>query len=274
MQPKRHGKGKISGMEMTVLGCSGSGPGPHSPSSAYLVRAGDHRLVLDLGNGTLGALQRYLDPFELDALLLSHLHPDHCADVASLVVYRRYHPKPPYRATERRLPVYGPAETADRLAAQYATCAWERANEDLRDVLDFRPVDDSTVTEVAGCAMRTRRMVHPCESFATRLEFGGRSLVYSGDTAACDSLVELARGADVLLCEATWPHDGVNGVAPPGGIHLSGREAGEHAAAAGVGRLLLTHVAVWFDPSVILAEAKETFDGPVELVTAGAHYHI
>lgn len=264
----------MSAMEITVLGCSGSGPGPNSPSSGYLVRAGGHALVLDLGNGSLGALHRHLDPFQLDALLVSHLHPDHCADIASLVVYRRYHPQPPYSATERRLPVYGPVETPDRLAAAYATCAHERAAEDLRDVLDFRVIEDGTATTVCGVAVSTRRVVHPCESYATRLELDGRSLVYSGDTGASEALVELATGADVLLCEATWPSTGPGGIAQPPGVHLSGREAGEHAASAGVGRLLLTHVAVWYDPDEVLAEAKEAFDGPVELVTPGGRYTV
>jgi len=257
-----------------VLGCSGSGPGPHSPSSGYLVRAGGRALVCDLGNGTLGALHRYVDPFDLDALLLSHLHPDHCADVASLVVYRRYHPAPPYPPAGRRLPVYGPEEVADRLTAQYGASAAERHGEDLTDVLDFRVVADGTDIEVAGCRVLTRRTVHPCESYATRIEHGGRSLVYSGDTGACESLIELARGADVLLCEATWPRLGPHGEAQPEGIHLSGQEAGEHAAAAGVGRLLLTHIPVWYDSAVLLAEAKSAYDGPVELVSAGASYQI
>jgi ribonuclease BN (tRNA processing enzyme) len=263
----------MSAMELTVLGCSGSGPGPDSPSSGYLVRVGDRALALDLGNGTLGALQRYVNPFELDALVLSHLHPDHCADVASLVVYRRYHPAPPYPAAGRRLSVYGPAETADRLGALYAASAVERAGEDLSDVFEFRPLAplaQGPPIELAGGAMSACRTVHPCETYAVRLDHNGRSLAYSGDTGACDALVELARCADVLLCEATWPHTSPR----PPGVHLSGREAGEHAAAAGVGRLLLTHVQVWFDAAVLLAEAKSVFDGPVELVTAGATYRV
>jgi ribonuclease BN (tRNA processing enzyme) len=264
----------MAAMELTVLGCSGSGPGPESPSSGYLVRVGNGTLVLDLGNGTLGPLHRQLNLFDLDALLLSHLHQDHCADVASLVVYRRYHPMPPYPPTERRLPVYGPKETADRLRAQYGASAEERADADVRDVLDIRVIEDRMDMEIAGCMVQVRQTVHPCDSYAMRLEHGGRSLVYSGDTAACPALIELAAGADVLLCEATWPHVGPNGETPPEGVHLSGREAGEHAAAAGVKRLLLTHVAVWHDPSLLLAEAKEAFDGPVELVTAGARYQI
>jgi len=261
-------------MELTVLGCSGSGPGPQSPSSGYLVRTGGGSLVMDLGNGTLGALHRYLDPFDLDALLLSHLHPDHCADVASLVVYRRYHPAPPYPPAGQRLPVYGPVEAADRLAAQYGASAAERGDEDLTDVLEFQVITDETDTEVAGCRVRTRRTVHPCESYAIRVEYGGRSLAYSGDTGACESLVELSRDVDVLLCEATWPQVGPHGEAQPEGVHLSGREAGEHAAAAGVGRLLLTHIPMWYDAAVLLAEAKSAFDGPVELVSAGASYDV
>jgi ribonuclease BN (tRNA processing enzyme) len=84
----------------------------------------------------------------------------------------------------------------------------------------------------------------------------------------------VAQGADVLLCEATWPHRGPDGEAPPVGVHLSGREAGEHAAAAGVGKLLLTHIPVWYDPAELLAEAKSAYDGPVELVTAGGVYPV
>jgi ribonuclease BN (tRNA processing enzyme) len=202
------------------------------------------------------------------------LHPDHCSDVASLVVYRRYHPAPPYPPAGQRLPVYAPGEAAERLTAQYAASMAERHREDLSDVLDFRVITDQTDTEVAGLRVCTRRTVHPCESYATRVEHGGRSLVYSGDTGACAALVELAAGADVLLCEATWPQVGPHGEAQPEGVHLSGREAGEHASAAGVGRLLLTHVPVWYDAAVLLAEAKSAFDGPVELVTAGATYQI
>jgi ribonuclease BN (tRNA processing enzyme) len=261
-------------MRLIVLGCSGSGPGPASPASGYLVEAGDARLVLDLGNGTLGALQRHLDPWELDAVLFSHLHPDHCADFASLVVHRRYHPRPPFDPATRPLPVHAPAEAPDRFAAAYAASAAERAVTDLRDVFTFHPLSDGAGSAVAGVALRARSVDHPCEAYALRLEHGGRSLVYSGDTGPCDGLVELAQGADVLLCEATWPHVTEWWSQPPPGVHLSGRQAGEHAAAAGVGRLLLTHVPAWFDGDQLLAEAKAAFGGSVELVAPDAAYAI
>lgn len=256
-----------------MLGCSGSGPGPTSPASGYLVQAGDAHLAMDMGAGTFGPLQRHVDPWGLDAVLFSHLHPDHCSDFSALVVNRRYHPRPAFDPTARPLSVYAPAEAPGRVAAAYAPSAQERAETDLTDVFTFHPVTDGFVAEVAGTTLRAGRVDHPCDAYALRLEHGGRSLAYSGDTGPCDGLVEVARGVDVLLCEASWPHTGIWD-APPPGVHLSGREAGEHATAAGVGRLLLTHVPTWFDGAQLLAEAKEAFDGPVELVEPGGAYEI
>ncbi|MGH3796626.1 MAG: MBL fold metallo-hydrolase [Pseudonocardiaceae bacterium] len=252
-------------MLLTVLGCSGSVPGPESPASGYLVRAGDTAVVLDLGNGSLGALLRYVDPFELDAVILSHLHPDHCADVSALTVYRRHHPE---RATGRPLALHGPSESADRLVAALATSAAERAATDLSDVYDIRRF--GAPIRIGALRMSVARVDHPCEAYAIRVSQDGRTLVYSGDTGPCRSLVDLASGADVLLAEASWPDRADN----PRGMHLSGRDAGEAAAAAGVGRLLITHVPPWTDPEQLFAEAKDVFDGPIELVRAGADYQI
>ena len=261
-------------MRLTVLGCSGSGPGPTSPASGYLVQAGDARLTLDLGNGTFGALQRHLDPWALAGAVFSHLHADHCSDFASLAVHRRYHPRPAFDPTTRPLPVLAPREAPTRFAAAYATSEAERTETDLTDIFSFRPLTDGGCIEVAGVTVRTGAVDHPCEAYAVRVEHDGRSLVYSGDTGPCAGLVETARGADVLLCEATWPHVTEWWDEPPRGVHLSGRQAGEHAAAAGVGRLLITHVPAWFDAQALLAEAKEAFGGPAELVEPDAAYDV
>jgi ribonuclease BN (tRNA processing enzyme) len=258
-------------VRLTVLGCSGSGPGPASPASGYLVTAGSTRLLLDLGNGAFGALQRHLDPWALDAVALSHLHADHCADIANLVVHHRYHPFPPRDVGP--LPLFAPDDAPDRLAAAYATSARERASTDLSDVLACRPVVDGG--RIGDVTLRAVPVEHPCPAYALRVEHEGVSLAYSGDTGPCRGLVELARGADALLCEASWPHVMPGRwTEPPPGVHLSGRQAGEHAAAAGVGRLLLTHVPVWCDPAALLAEARQAFDGPVELVAPDASYEI
>lgn len=261
-------------MRLTVLGCSGSVAAPGVPASGYLVEHGDTSIVLDLGNGAFAELLRHVDPLTLDAVALSHLHPDHVADVSSLQVHLKYHPSR-FRATRAgeplpRLPVYGPTETASRLAAQYAPSAAELAATDVSDVLDVRPYPSCAPAVVGSITLRAAEVLHLCESYATRLDADGRSLVYTGDTAWCDELVAIATGADVLLCEATWVDD----PRLPPGVHLSGREAGELAAAAGVGTLVLTHLAPWTDRAAVLAEARAAFDGVIEVATPGAVHAI
>lgn len=254
-------------MRLTVLGCCGSGPGPDSPASGYLVQEDGFALGLDLGNGAFGAMQRHLDPFQLGALALSHLHPDHCADVSALVVYVRYHPdskpgRPP-------IPLFGPAESAARLAAAYAPSLAELAEADLSDVLEFRRLGPSTV-HIGPLRLTAAPAAHPCEAYSLRVEGEGGTLVYTGDSGPCEPLDELAAGADLLLAEATWTHD----ESRPPDLHLSGVQAGELATRAGVGRLLLTHVAPWTKPAEVLEEARQSFDGPVEVVTADSVYDV
>jgi ribonuclease BN (tRNA processing enzyme) len=253
---------------LTVLGCSGSLPSPSSPSSGYLIDAGDARLILDLGNGTLGQLLHQVDPFSVDALLLSHLHPDHCADVSALTVLRRFHPDAPVDPGAARLPIYAPAEAPSRLAAAFAPDAAQLAETDFSDVYDFRAWP--AAPEINGVDVGVARVVHPCEAYGLRLEHEGRTLVYTGDSAVCPALTELSEGADVLLAEASWTHTDDR----PPGLHLSCREAGELAKAARVGRLILTHVLPWTDPADVLAEAKAAFGGDVVLAEVGARYAV
>src|SRR4051812_50012283 len=104
-------------MKLTVVGCSGSGPGPTSAASCYLVEQDGFRLVLDLGNGAFGALQGLADPDTIDAVFLSHLHADHCLDVAPYVVWHRYSG----RAAAGRVPLYAPVAAGRGRAAPHQT---------------------------------------------------------------------------------------------------------------------------------------------------------
>jgi ribonuclease BN (tRNA processing enzyme) len=246
-------------VRLTIVGCSGSGPGPTSPASCYLVEHDGFRVLLDLGNGSFGTLQGVADPATIDALYLSHLHADHCLDVAPFIVWHRYSG----RSDGRPVPLYAPAGAHRRLAAAYYGDAAP-----LEDVFDFGVLTGEPFT-LGPFAVSTARTAHPVECHAVRLTAGGRSLVYTGDTGACDAVVQLARDADVLLAEAAHPD--VPDVPP--GLHLTGREAGEHAAAAGVGRLLVTHVPPWGDPAARLAEARAVFPAS-ELVEPLATYDI
>jgi ribonuclease BN (tRNA processing enzyme) len=246
-------------VRLTVVGCSGSAPGPKSPASCYLVEHDAFRLLLDLGNGAFGALQGVADPDSVDAVFLSHLHADHCLDIAPFVVWHRYSG----RATRSTVPLYAPVAAERRLALAY-----DADGEGVTDVFDFVPVGPGSFP-LGPFEVTLVRTAHPIECYAIRLDVGGRSLVYTGDTGPCEPVVELARGADVLLAEAAHPP----GPDLPAGLHLTGREAGEHAAAAGVGRLLLTHIPAWVDEIGQLFAASAVFS-ETELARPGATYDI
>ncbi|MDQ3454220.1 MAG: MBL fold metallo-hydrolase [Actinomycetota bacterium] len=248
-------------MKLTVVGCSGSGPGPDSPASCYLVEHDGFRLVLDLGNGALGPLRRYADPRTVDALVLSHLHSDHCLDTCALLVLHRFHPGP--RPVPIRL--LGPPGTTERILA-----AGDPGGRDLSDVFTVAELSAGT-RRLGPFELTWARTNHPIETYAVRLTAAGRSLTYSADTGDCPALVELARGSDLLLCEASFQEPGPRQPANPPDLHLSGRGAAEHAAAAGVGGLLLTHIPLWQDSARTLAEAAEILDR-CELVRSGSTY--
>ncbi|MGC7099136.1 MBL fold metallo-hydrolase [Amycolatopsis lurida] len=255
-------------MRLTILGCSGSIPGPNRAASGYLLEADGFVLGLELGNGTLAQLQASRDPFELDALLLSHLHPDHCADVSALTVLRRYHPEPPYDRRPAKLPLFGPADTAARLANAYAPNLDELAETDLSDVYDFRELTPGSL-RVGPFEVEVAEVDHPTTAYGLRVRHGDRTLAYTGDTGPCAALAELAADVDVLLSEASWTD------APdrPPGVHLSGKQAGVLARESRARRLLLTHVAPWADRDAVLAEARLEFR-EAELVEQGAVYEV
>ena len=254
-------------MRLTVVGCSGSFPGPDSAASCYLVEAphdgGTFRLVLDLGSGALGVLQRYTDLFAVDAVLLSHLHADHCLDLCPYYVVRKYFPDgqqhPP-------LPVYGPVGTAERVARAYTLAGAPG----MRGEFHFRELAGERPLQLGPFAVTVAQVRHPVTTYAIRLDCGGSRLVYSGDTGPCQALVELASSADLLLCEASFLENGEN----PPDLHMTGREAAEHATRAGAGRLVLTHIPPWNDPQRVRAEAAQAYDGPLELAAPGATYEI
>ncbi len=234
-----------------MIGCSGSLAGPDSPASSYLVSADGFHLVLDLGSGALGTLQRHLKITEIGAVGLSHLHADHCLDLCGLYVAVKYAPSGPL---PHRIPVFGPADTPGRMARAY-DLPEEPGMSGEMDFIEWKPEQ-----QIGPFTVRTTRVAHPVPAYAMRVEYDGRALVYSGDTGPTDALVDLARGADVLLCEAALREDEPD--VPPD-LHLTGSQAGEVAARAEVGRLIVTHVPPWYDREAQAAAARTTFSGEV-----------
>jgi len=251
-------------VRLTVVGCSGSVPAPNGPASCYLLQAPHagrtFSLVLDLGSGAFGPLQGHLSALEIDAVALTHLHADHCLDMTALYVARKYGPGGPAPV----IPVHGPVGTGERMARAYDLPADPGMSAEF-EFLDWQP---GVTIPIGPFLVRAEQVVHPVDTFALRVEHDGRSVVYSGDTGPSDALVQLAHGADLLVCEASF----LEGRPNPPDLHLTGREAGEHASKAGVGRLLVTHVPPWIDPEAVMAEARSTFDGSLELAASGASY--
>lgn len=248
-------------MRLTVLGCAGSFPGPESACSAYLIEADGFRLLVDFGSGSLSALQRYADLTAIDAILLTHLHCDHILDAVTYIVVRRYAPDGPYPP----LPVYAPSGAPDRIANAYS-----QHEGGVDDVYTFYGLQPGSFP-IGPFTVTVDRVNHPVETYGVRLEHGGRTLCYSSDTAPCEALLRLAHGADLFLCEASY----LDGVDNPPDLHLTGREAGEIATKAEVGRLLLTHlVTAWGSEAMTLDAASGAFAGPVEVVRPGARYEL
>ncbi|WP_258933374.1 MBL fold metallo-hydrolase [Nesterenkonia pannonica] len=261
-------------MELTIIGCSGSFPGPESPASCYLLTA-EHagrtwRLLLDLGNGALGALQRHIRLDEIDAVAFSHLHPDHFSDICGLHVAAKWHPG---GSGPGLIPIFGPEETARRAAEVYGI----DPDPGMSEEFDFRHWADGQPHTVGPFTITPYAVWHPTpEAYALRVqavdESGEvRTLTYSGDTDACEGLTEAARGADIFLCEAAY-QDGRDEELR--GIHLTGARVNSTAADAEAKRLFLTHIPVWTDPDKVFEAAAAHYSGETAVVAPGASYRI
>lgn len=270
-------------MRLTVVGCAGSFPGPDSAASAYLVQAEDGEgrtwsVLLDLGNGAMGPLQRLCDPAELDAVGLSHLHPDHMADVSSLYVYLKYRPAghpavhAPRESVPRRhrpLSVHGPFGTVSRLAQAYGLAP----GESMSDQLAVHAWQPGRAVQVGPMTLTPVAVEHPVPAYGVRVEGpaegdpGRRvTLAYTGDTDTCDGLDRLAADVDVLLAEAAFVEGRDDAVR---GIHLTGRRAGLVATDGRVGRLVLTHIPAWNPAGAAMREASEVYSGPIQVAVPG-----
>jgi ribonuclease BN (tRNA processing enzyme) len=208
-----------------------------------------------MGNGSLGALAKYADIYSIDAVIVSHLHVDHFIDLCSYYVALKYKPDGPTRP----LAVWGPSDTGRRLVTAYGLKGTETVSSEF-EIRDLEPE-----FSVGPFTIKTTRVVHPVEAYGLRVEAGGATLAYSGDTGPTDRLLEVGRDADLALFEASFLDSEKN----PKDLHMSSREAADHAARAGAQRLLLTHLVPWNDPAETLEQAKGHFPGEISLAHPG-----
>lgn len=239
-------------MNVTVLGCCGSYPGAGGACSGYLVDDGGTRLWLDAGSGTMANLQTHVSLEEVDALVLSHEHPDHWQDLEGLVIALAH------VVGRAGFPVYAPAGL--RMRTYHPSEPW----------LAWHEVTDGDRVEVGGVRLTFSRTDHGPETLAVRVDgAAGASVAYSADTGPGWSLEALGPGLDLALCEATVP------VSVEGRLqHLSARQAGASARAAGAGRLVLTHLWPTLDREDARAVGAEAFGADVEVASTGARYSV
>jgi ribonuclease BN (tRNA processing enzyme) len=243
-------------VELTVLGSSGTWPPAGGATCGYLLSHDGVHIWLDAGTGTFANLQQHIQINDIAAIVITHGHPDHFVDVVP-AFYARYYGG----LGESGLPFYAPEGFTNVLSLL--------VSEDGRDVMGeayaFSTLRGGDSVQVGPFDVRAFEMRHVgVEALGYRIEAGGAVFAYTGDTGPSDTVVEMARDADVLMAEASY-QDSSN-LLP---FHLSARQAAEHAKAAGVGRLLLTHILPTLDPAVSLAEARSAFDGPVEIAEQG-----
>lgn len=246
-----------------ILDVVGAGPAftdrPGATGAAYLVRAAETAVLLDLGQGSFPRLAGLMDPAMLDAVVVSHLHPDHFVDLVSLRHYLRWGPSHP-----RRVRVLGPAGLADRLDALHAEPGFSAAALDIEALLPGS-------TAIGSLDLQSARVTHDRESYGFRVAArNGPGLVYSGDCGRAGDLEALIRPGDDLLCEVSFGP----GPVPRGAAHLDGPSVGQLASRAKVARVLLTHLLMRFDTSETIASVRGSFGGPVELVEPGDQFEI
>jgi ribonuclease BN (tRNA processing enzyme) len=277
-------------MQLTVLGCRSGMPADGQPSSGYLVDTGPTALLLDCGPGIATALSAVCAPAALGAVVISHLHSDHCYDLLPLGKsllhdrahrLRAQHPDlDPIEALNRidgsepGVPLYVPEggrAVLDRLAALFPVTTaplLDRAFEIAFDVREYRPRED---VELAGCTLSLHPLRHAAANCGVRVATGSATLAYTGDTGLTDGLDPLARDVDLLLAEATLDRTDPG---PHG--HLSAADAGVVAARNGVGELVLTHFPS-ADPDLLAARraaAAAEFDGPVRIAAPGRRFAV
>jgi ribonuclease BN (tRNA processing enzyme) len=238
-------------LSLTVLGCGGTYAGPGNACSGYLLRTDEVTVLLDLGPGTLANAQRHIDLHDVDAIVLSHEHPDHWLDLpVARNVYK-------YVFEQPGLPVYLTAGTKE-LALPF--CADE--------TFDWHVISDEDEVAIGDLGLDFTRTDHPVETLAVRARCDGASIVYSADTGEGWSPTAFGSPPDVAVLEATWFE------APAPHLHLTAHQAGERGAECEAGRLVITHFLPGTDAEDQRHAAQEAYGGPVELAEVGATFSV
>lgn len=248
-------------LKLTVLGTAASYPRAGMACSGYLLADGPEQLLVDLGAGSLTNLREGVDPGDLDAVLLSHLHPDHYSDIFTLSIYLEF-----FSGRSTRMPLYAPPGS-DTTLGKYP---W-RSPKGFEGVFDFVPWVHNEVKQIGSFLVRAVETNHAEPTFALDVKSAsGSRMTYTSDTGPSSAVQELANGTGLLLAEASWPET------PSGASvgHMTAEEAGTMAAAAGAGQLVLTHFLPSVDNDKAVAMSGRQFRGPISIAEIGRTYEV
>lgn len=247
-------------LALTVLGSSGSYCGPGRVCSSYLVESATTRVLVDVGNGSTANLQRHHTYADLDAVVVSHRHVDHCIDLVG--AFHRLHHDP---EAPDHLPLHAAAGVVDTVVGAMGSDNGAA----FAQVFTPNEVRGGDTVEIGDLRIDFATSRHPVPTVSMRISDGEQAIAYSADSGGGEQLEAIAADADLFLCEATWQGDAAS---YPADLHLTAEDAGALAARAGVGHLVLTHVAGGLDLDRSRDEAARRFDGPLDMAQDNERY--
>jgi len=238
-------------MKVTVLGCWGGYPKVDEASSGYLLEHNGYKVLVDCGSGVLSKLQRHIQPQELDAVIISHYHADHVADIGVLqhaILIQKY-----VSGVQKTLPIYG--HTFDQAEFNRLTD---------KDVTIGIGYDPSKKLNIGPFSVSFLQTIHPVTCFAMRFEADGQSFVYTADSSYQDSFIPFAKDAEILICECNF-YEHMDGKSAG---HMNSKDAGTIAVKAGVNKLVLTHLPHFGKIEELKEQAGKYFNGEIILATS------
>ncbi|WP_088006813.1 MBL fold metallo-hydrolase [Indiicoccus explosivorum] len=244
-------------LTLTPVGIWGGYPAAGGATSSFLLEQAGFRCLIDCGSGVLSSVQKHLGLSELDAVVISHYHADHIADIGPLQFARMIDKQ--LGGNDRLLPVYGHTEDPEQ---------FEKLS--YKEVTKGYEIKEDQAVRIGPWEVTFCKTAHPVYCLAMRFSDGEKSVVFTADTGWRKELAEFAADADLLVAESNLFEEHVGRVEG----HMSGRQAGELAAKASAKTLLLTHLPQYGELERIRTDAEKAFDGPVELAEAGKAYKL
>jgi len=245
-------------MQITVLGSCGPYPKAGGACSGYLLEDGNHKVLIDCGNGVLSRLLQKIDSLEeLDVIILTHLHSDHISD--ALVLRYALGINKMKGSITKSVPLYAPLTPQDKY------------NEiQFMNAFKMNGLNANTIINVGEMKITFESMLHPVETYGVIVEKENKKFVYSSDTKYCDNIIRIANEADLFICECNLLNEELSEEV----YHLTTGQVGEIASMTNVKKLLLTHIYPEYDTNRVLEEVKEKFSGEVEIAEEMETYHL